>query len=505
MHYRALIPPLCIAIATCLVLAACTTTKSASNRATEQASEPLTDLELIKKRGELVLTTGLDGVGCYYLQDDLAGHECLLLSGFADRLGVTLSINKQPTVADMFHSLNQKQADVGAADLTQTEQREQHVRFSMPLFATREVLIQRSDQAIDSIAKLAGKTVSLRSNSVYVSELQRAANQVGLNIGPQATATTIGVEFVDEKRATLALIADVAEKEIDFTIADQHIAENANVDDNNLDSSLVFGRPRNIGLVVRKNGDGSLLKALNAWLNSEPAQAILQQVTQPQKATDAIADNEQATPTTPPSISPKTDASQIKLTPWDYLYQRHASPPFDWQWLAAQSYVESRFYPDAVSPAGAMGLMQLMPGTARELRVPETEFFDLNLNVRGAAMYNLRMYQHWKSKGLSPRNAMAFALASYNAGLGHVLDARTLARSDGANPDQWLSSDNQRGVEDYITELEHQAVYQRADIKYGYCRGSEPKNYVRKIFKQRQLYAEKTGNSMPFLPASQTQ
>ncbi|PCE65291.1 transglycosylase SLT domain-containing protein [Salinivibrio sp. YCSC6] len=473
MHYLTFTRTSLLVALTCFVLLAC------------KPNDPPSDLALIQSRGELVIATRLDGVGCYYVQDKVAGRECALLSGFAEHLGIALTINKQPTVAAIIDRLNQGHADIGAADLTQTTQRERQVHFSAPLFETREVLVQRSDNPIGRIADLVGHTVSLRKSSAYVGELMRAAKRAGVNIGPTADANTIGLHYVDEHTATLALVADVAEKEIDFTVADEHIARNANVRDNNLDVSLVFGAPRNVGFVVSKYGDGSLLDALNWWLQSDAAQRIHDTYHQQQTAPD--------TTQTRTFLS-----SSSTLSPWDPIFQRYENAPFDWQWLAAQSYVESRFRADAVSPAGAMGLMQLMPPTAKEMGV--TQPFDPAMNIRGGARYNHRMYKRWHH--LPAQDALAFSLASYNAGLGHVLDARALARADGADPDNWFSSSTQRGVEDYITELEHQAVYQRPDIRYGYCRGSEPKHYVQRIFRQRKHYADLTGDGELFPDAS---
>lgn len=74
--------------------------------------------------------------------------------------------------------------------------------------------------------------------------------------------------------------------------------------------------------------------------------------------------------------------------------------------------VESRFQPFAISPKGAMGLGQLMPGTARKLGVSNP--FDISENIRGSVRYLREQYDRWSTYG--SKIAQDWALASYNAG-----------------------------------------------------------------------------------------
>lgn len=86
--------------------------------------------------------------------------------------------------------------------------------------------------------------------------------------------------------------------------------------------------------------------------------------------------------------------------------------------VEAVAYVESRFHADAVSSAGAAGVMQLMPDTARELGVARDDPAD---NIRGGALYLGRMLEMFDGD-------LELALAAYNAGPGAV------ARHGGAPP-----------------------------------------------------------------------
>lgn len=99
--------------------------------------------------------------------------------------------------------------------------------------------------------------------------------------------------------------------------------------------------------------------------------------------------------------------------------------PFGWLWIRAQIWQESRFDYEAVSPAGAMGLMQLMPATAKELGV--TDPFNSVQNVHGGVRYLADQYRHLMEIPTYGER-IRFALASYNGGRGYVNFALVLAR-----------------------------------------------------------------------------
>src|SRR5690606_34748516 len=125
------------------------------------------------------------------------------------------------------------------------------------------------------------------------------------------------------------------------------------------------------------------------------------------------------------------------LSAWDDLLRRNASTVgWDWRLLAAQTFQESRFEPRARSWAGAMGLLQIMPATARDLGIADP--YDPEANVDGAVRY-LRWLEetYWADEIADPRERLKFILASYNAGAGHVMDAQRLARKYGDDPDVW--------------------------------------------------------------------
>lgn len=114
---------------------------------------------------------------------------------------------------------------------------------------------------------------------------------------------------------------------------------------------------------------------------------------------------------------------------FDSLFQYVCeSYTFDWRLIKAMAITESSLNPMAVSNCGAKGLMQLMDGTAADMRV--IQVFDPEQNVRGGTEYF-----NWLLKKHQAR--IKLALASYNGGLGYIKKAMQLARQQGKNDWHW--------------------------------------------------------------------
>lgn len=147
---------------------------------------------------------------------------------------------------------------------------------------------------------------------------------------------------------------------------------------------------------------------------------------------------------------------------------------WDWRLIAAQCYQESGFDPNAVSWAGASGLMQIMPSTAQQYHLPQEALFRPAENVAAAARI-LKHLQSIHSNIADPAERMKFVLASYNAGPGHVADAQALARKYGHNAHRWDE------VGTYILGLSQAKYYRDPVVRHGYMIGSETYHYVANI------------------------
>jgi membrane-bound lytic murein transglycosylase MltF len=139
---------------------------------------------------------------------------------------------------------------------------------------------------------------------------------------------------------------------------------------------------------------------------------------------------------------------------------------FDWLMLAAQAYQESRLDNRKRSHAGAVGIMQVLPSTARSVGV--NDYKTLDGNIRAGARYMRHLVDtYFDDEDLDPMNRWIFALAGYNAGGTRISRLRRQAEANGLDPDQWF---------DHVERQTARRV------------GSEPVNYVSNVMKYYLAY-----------------
>lgn len=161
----------------------------------------------------------------------------------------------------------------------------------------------------------------------------------------------------------------------------------------------------------------------------------------------------------------------------------------DWRLMSAIAYHESRFTPDIISRSGARGLMQIMPSVARQFDVPVTEVSNPETNIWLAnkllskIMSTLRL-----PEGISEKDRMSIVLASYNSGIGHVSDARRLAKLNGENPNSW------EVVARYLSLKADPAYYESEVVKCGRFTGSrQTLAYVNDVIGRYDRYCRVAG------------
>jgi len=142
----------------------------------------------------------------------------------------------------------------------------------------------------------------------------------------------------------------------------------------------------------------------------------------------------------------------------------------DWNLLAAMSYQESSWNPDATSPTGVRGFMMLTQETADELEVDDR--LDPRQSIQAGASYYAQLHDRLPERIQEPDRTW-MALAAYNMGMSHLEDARVLTEHYGKNPDLW------KDVKTFVPLLEHKEYF--AALKFGFARGGEAVGYVQHI------------------------
>jgi len=438
------------------------------------------DLEQIRQRGKLIAITGYSATTYFVYRGQPMGYDYELLMRLGDFLGLPVEIKIARDLSTMFRMLNAGEGDLLAYYLTVTQNRQKFVDFTESLFTTRQVLVQRKPKnwrqmklhqiekkLIRNPINLAGKTIYVLKASAHAQRLRHLEEEIGGNIQ---------LVEVDGDTSSVDLIQMVAEGKIDYTVADEHVAVIFQAYYDNLDISTALSLPQRIAWAVRKTSP-QLREKINEWLS------------QMKRTTDFyVIYNKYYRNRRAFRERIRSDYYSLtgdKISPWDDLIKERAKIlGWDWRLLAALIYQESQFNPRKRSWVGAVGLMQLMPRTARELGYQN--LLDPKINIMAGTEYLKWLDDYWKSQGISdPGERIKFVLASYNVGLGHVEDARKLAIKYGKNPDKW--DDN---VEYYLLQKSKPEFYNDEVVEYGYARGEEPVNYVKEVLERFHQYQQ---------------
>ncbi|MFT7560389.1 MAG: membrane-bound lytic murein transglycosylase F [Flavobacteriales bacterium] len=415
----------------------------------------------IKSSGRLRMLS-LNNPASYFMwRGELMGFDYELLKKFADDEDVILSVIVKDSIPELIQALQSGEGDVIAASLTKTPAREvQGIRFSRPYLKVDELIVARKDHPqITEAAQLAGSKVAVNPATTFYTKLI-ALKHSGIDFEI--------VEFPDA--STEELIENLQGQEYDYTVADSHLLKIEESYHQNVTAQFALTTDSNIAWGLR--GDQILLnKKLDAFIKKR-YRGLFYNMTFNKyfKSTRKIQRYQKA------RLQKGDD-----LSPFDGIVSRQAKPyNMDWRFIIAQMYQESKFKPDAKSFAGALGLMQVMPRTANEFGY--SDLHEPNTGIAAGLAY-----LHWLEKrfpgDLDFQERIYFILAAYNAGTGHVRDARKLAKKLDLNPDVWFDN-----VEVAMLKLAKKEYYQHA--RFGYVRGREPVNYVRMIRDRYLAYLE---------------
>lgn len=401
-----------------------------------------------------------NGATTYYLNrhKQPKGPEHDLVSEFAEAQGWDVEWTMHDSTAGVIEALEKGTAHLAAAGLTHRPSRnERFTRGPAHSEVTEQLVCHREGRPLPRQPEdMAAMAIRVTDSSSYVETLNELA------------AEHEGITFSTSKLTTEVLLSQVAEQQFDCTVADANIVQVTRRHWPHLEVAMNLTQGQNLGWYLPAGAD-ELAGIAREWMNSRAGDEAIMAMENKYYSyigefdfVDLRALNRRIEERLPAYRKHFVKAEKKTGMPADLL--------------AALAYQESHWDPDAVSPTGVRGIMMLTRRTAGSLGVKNR--LDPEQAIDGGARYLAD--RHARLPETIPEPDRTFlALASYNIGRGHLLDARQLARNLDKNPDSW--------------EHMRQVLPLKADkryypsTRYGYARGYEPVHYVQRIRNYRDV------------------
>lgn len=463
---------LCSQIFLILVILASYSCKSESNRS--YSKRHVVDLEQIKEQGKLIAITDYNSINYFIYRGQPMGYQYDLLRELAKHLDISLEIVVSNALEETFNCLRMGDCDLIAMNLTVTKERRKKFAFTTPHGQTRQVLVQRKPEGWEKMREshierelirnqldLENKKVYVQQNSAYYVRMLNLEEEIGDTI-----------DIIDVPDDAENLIFQVAEGEIDYTVCDENVAMVHQTYYPNLDVKTAVSFPQNLAWAVN-SGANDLRREINIWLTEyrkSTRYAVMYNKYFKNRRSAGIVKSEFFT------------LSSGKISEYDeYIKEYSQEIEWDWRLLASLIYQESRFEPTAKSWAGAFGLMQFMPTTARRFGISPNS--PVEQQIRAGTEFIKWLDQRFAEIISDPEERIKFILGAYNVGPGHIFDAITIAKKQGLDPEIWSGN-----VDESLLKKSDPRFYRSPDIKYGYARGRETYNYVHQVLERYEHY-----------------
>ena len=410
-----------------------------------------TALFKVRSAGVLRVATTNSSTTCYDGRDGPTGYECELLTALAADLGVKLELVFEKNGAAVIEAVASGRADLGAAGLNVIAGRKQPVRFSAPLQQVRLQLVYRSDHERPADpGDLDGRLLVPAESPMAVKLAELRARYPDLRW--QETRELGQEDLLD---SVLTGETDYAVANSDLVAVNQRYSPRLRVAFDlsgmqNIAWALPVGTDNTLYGAVQdflgRLGDAGLARARDRWfghVDEDDYRGVVR----------FVSDVQTLLPRYRKAFENAGEKAGV-----------------DWRLVAAIGYQESHWNPAAVSPTGVRGIMMLTEETAVRLNVADRE--NPMQSIDGGARYFAQTVKSLPPSIDEPDRGW-MALAAYNQGLGHLLDARVLAQRRGKDPDRWVD------VRDSLPLLARESWHQQT--RYGYARGSEAVNFVANV------------------------
>ncbi|KIE22330.1 murein transglycosylase [Vibrio sinaloensis] len=426
-------------------------------------SEPKSELEQIKERGVLRVGTLNNQLSYYIGPDGPAGLDYELAREFANELGVQLEMKPAYRISSLYPALRNGEIDIIAAGLSQSPERLKAFRPGPAYYyVSQQVVYKKGQWRPRNLEQL----LELQSELEQSNDNEPVIQIVGDSHFNQ-TLAAIQQEHpqfiykVDPNADVNDLLKKVSEGDLQFTVADSVEVSLSQRIYPEIALAFELTEDQPTSWFLRRSQDESLYALLIEFFGYIKQSGHLASLEE--KYIGHVDSFDYV------DTRAFIRALDSKLPKWSPLFKKY-SDEFDWRLVAALAYQESHWNPLAKSPTGVRGMMMLTLPTAKSVGV--TDRLDPEQSVKGGVEYLRRMVARIPDS-IEEHEKIWFALASYNVGYGHVMDARRLTKRQGGNPDAWSD------VKDRLPLLRQKKYY--SQTRYGYARGDEARNYVENI------------------------
>ena len=317
--------------------------------------------------------------------------------------------------------------DIAAANLTITPQRQGHVDFSDPLISGVKELLVTGPAAppVKNLDDLAGKEIHVRPSSSYYESLMQLNKSFQQTGKPKMNLVAADEAFEDED-----LLEMVNAGLIPMIVMDSHKAHfwEQIFDNIKVHPTIAVRNGGEIAWSFRK--DSPKLKAVvNEFVKGHKEGTLLGNIILKRYLRD--------------TKYVKNSLSQKELDKFEAmlaLFEKYADQyDFDYLMVGAQAYQESGLDQSKRSPAGAIGVMQLLPSTAADpnVGIPDIEKLEKNIHA-GTKYLRFIVDRYYKDESMDDVNRMLFAFASYNAGPARINGLREKTAEMGLDPNVWF-------------------------------------------------------------------
>lgn len=412
-----------------------------------------TMLSDVLETGELVIVTRNSSTTYYEGPNGKTGFEYELAERFAESLGVKLRVITSDNLHEIFEILNTGKAHFAAAGLTITESRKEYVRFAPSYMDITEQLIYNNQsyrpKKVDDLED--GLLEVIDGSSHVESLIELKTEHPELNWNTQKNIDSEQLLYLVENQL------------IDYTVADSNEVSLNQRFLLELRVAFDISKPKKLAWAFPKIKDSSLYdKAMSFFwrnLNDGEITHLIEKHYGHVNQFDYVGNR----------IYKRHIAT--RLSKYIDMYQEAANKyNLDWKLLAAMGYQESHWNPKAVSPTGVRGIMMLTRHTAGQLGVKNR--LDPESSIFGGAKYLDQIRRRFPEELEEPDRTW-YAMAAYNVGYYHVIDAQIIAKQLEKDPNKWTD------LQTILPLLARKKWYKKT--KFGYARGWEPVKYVTNI------------------------